>query len=170
MDGGAHTGIGAAAANIGHGCIDVFVGGPGFLFQQRNGCQHLTALAVTALGYLVVYPSFLDSMKFAFGGQALDADHLLSCSRRYGVRARADRFAVEENGTSTAKGNAATVFRAFDIEFIAQCPQQWHFGFDIELVGLSVDVEFHDVIFRFKLSNNGAALARKLLRHSKLRA
>jgi hypothetical protein len=38
------------------------------------------------------------------------------------------------------------------------------------LVGLSVDVEFHDVIFRFKLSNNGAALARKLLRHSKLRA
>jgi hypothetical protein len=102
MDGGTHTGIGAAAANIGHGCIDVFISGLGFLFQQRNCSQHLTALAVTALGYLVVYPSFLDSVKFAFGGQAFDADNLLSSSRRNRVRARADRFAVKQHGTSTA--------------------------------------------------------------------
>ena len=160
MDGGTHTGIGAAAANVRHGCIDVFVGGLGFLFQERNGCQHLTALAVPALGYLVVYPSFLDGVKFALGGQTFDADHLLSCSRGYGVRARAYGLAVKQHGTSTAQGNAATIFGAFDIEFIAKCPQQWHLGFDIELVGLSVDVEFHSG--HFKKLNNDEALVHTL--------
>jgi hypothetical protein len=96
---------------------------------------------------LVVYPSFLDRVKFAFGSQAFDADNLLSGSRRYRVGARADRFAVKQHGTCTALGNAATVFGAFNVEFIAQCPKQWHLGFDIELVGLSVDVEFHGVMF-----------------------
>jgi hypothetical protein len=34
-------------------------------------------------------------------------------------------------------------FGALDIQFITQCPQQGHFGFDIECVGFAVDAYFH---------------------------
>jgi hypothetical protein len=78
MNGSTHTRISAATANIGHGGINVFIAGLGLLFQQSYSREDLTALAVTALRYLMVYPSLLDGMQFAFLSQALDADHLLT--------------------------------------------------------------------------------------------
>jgi hypothetical protein len=41
-------------------------------------------------------------------------------------------------------GDAATELRAFDVEFIAQGPQQGHLRLDIEAAVLTVDVQFHD--------------------------
>ena len=79
MNGSTHTRISAAAANVRHGGIDVFISGLGFLFQQGYRRENLTTLAVTALRYLVVYPSLLDGMQLAFLRQAFDADHLLTC-------------------------------------------------------------------------------------------
>jgi hypothetical protein len=40
-------------------------------------------------------------------------------------------------------GHPTAEFGAFDVEFIAQCPQQGHFGFDIQRVGFAVDTYFH---------------------------
>jgi hypothetical protein len=40
-------------------------------------------------------------------------------------------------------GHATAEFGAFDVELIAQSPQQGHFGFNIQRVGFAVDVYFH---------------------------
>jgi hypothetical protein len=78
MNGCTNARIGAAAANVGHGRINVLVGGLGLFLQECNRCQHLTALAVTALWHLMVNPRLLDRMQFAFVCQALNGDDFLT--------------------------------------------------------------------------------------------
>jgi hypothetical protein len=40
-------------------------------------------------------------------------------------------------------GHATAELGSFDVKFIAQGPQQGHFGFDIQRVGFAVDAQFH---------------------------
>ena len=81
MDSGAHACIGATAANMGHGRIDVLVGGLGLFLEQGHGGQHLPALAIATLRYLMVNPGLLHGVQFALVCQSFDADHLLAICR-----------------------------------------------------------------------------------------
>jgi hypothetical protein len=78
MDRFAHARVCAAATNVGHGRINVLVGGLGFFLEQRHRNKHLATLAIAALRHLVIDPSLLDCMQFAFACQAFDAHHLLT--------------------------------------------------------------------------------------------
>ena len=140
----ADAGVSAAAADVGHGCVNVLVAGLGLFLEQGHSRQHLAALAVTALRHLVLYPGLLHRVQLAFVGQAFDGDDLLAGRRRHRVRAGAHRLAVEQDRAGAALGHAAAEFRAFDIEFITQGPQKGHVGFDVEFVRFSVDFELHE--------------------------
>jgi hypothetical protein len=143
VDGGADACISAAAANVAHGGVDVFIGWLGLFLEQRYCSEHLATLAITALGHLVVNPGLLDSMQLALVGQAFDGDDLLSRSARDRVRTRAYRLAIEQDGARAALGHATSKFGTFDVKFVAQRPQQGHFGFDIQRVVFAVDTYFH---------------------------
>src|SRR3989441_5976761 len=53
MDGGPDPLVGAAAADVRHGGVDVGVAGAAVLGEQRRGGHDLTRLAVTALGHVI---------------------------------------------------------------------------------------------------------------------
>src|SRR5207245_10280031 len=53
MDGGADPLVGAAAADVRHGGVDVGVAGAPVLGEQRRGGHDLTRLAVAALGHVL---------------------------------------------------------------------------------------------------------------------
>jgi hypothetical protein len=143
MNGCANARVSTATADVGHGRINVFIGGLGFFLQEGNSRQHLATLAIAALGYLVIDPSLLNGMQFAFVCQALNGDDLLAGRHRHWVGARANRFAIEQHRARSALRNATSKLGAFDVEFVAQSPEQGHFWFDIERVALSVDRQFH---------------------------
>jgi hypothetical protein len=82
-------------------------------------------------------------MQTTFVGQAFDGDDLLPRSARDRVITRAHRLTIEQDGARATLGYAATELGAFDVEFIAQCPQQGHFRFDIQGVGFAIDAYFH---------------------------
>jgi truncated hemoglobin YjbI len=88
---------------------------------------------------LVVNPSLLHSMQFAFLSQALNGDDLLTRRHRHRVRARTNGFAIEQDCARSALGDTAPKFRSFDVELVTQRPQQGHLGFDIERMALSID-------------------------------
>ena len=63
-----HARVGrSASAQVGHGFVDVCIGGFGFSFKQRCGGHEHATLAVTALRYLLGNPSQLQGVRF-FGG------------------------------------------------------------------------------------------------------
>src|SRR2546427_13127882 len=59
MDGGADPLVGAAAADVRHGGVDVGVAGAAVLGEQRRGGHDLTRLAVAALGDVLGDPGSL---------------------------------------------------------------------------------------------------------------
>ena len=143
MNGSANARVGSAAADVGHGRIDVFIGGLGFFLEQGHGRQHLATLAIAALGHLVIDPRLLHSVQFAFVCQAFDGHDFLTGCHRHRVGAGANGFAIQKHGTGATLGHAAAKFGPFDVEFVTQSPQQGHLGFDIERVALSVDRQLH---------------------------
>jgi hypothetical protein len=80
MNGGSNAGISATTADVGHGSIDVLIGGFGLFLEQSHSSQNLTPLAIATLRYLVLNPSLLYGMHFAFVCQAFNGDHLLASS------------------------------------------------------------------------------------------
>jgi hypothetical protein len=92
---------------------------------------------------LVVDPGLLHGVQAALVGQAFDGDDLLPRRTRDRVTTRAHRLTIEQDGARATLGYAATELGAFDVEFIAQCPQQGHFRFDIQGVGFAIDAYFH---------------------------
>jgi hypothetical protein len=64
------------------------------------------------------------------------------CARNR-VNTGAYRFTIEQHRARPALGDAAAELGAFDVELIAQGPQQGHFGFDIQGVVFAVDTYFH---------------------------
>ncbi len=63
MNAGPDAKVGAAAAEVaGHGVVDVFVGGLRVIGKEGGSSHELAGLAVTALGYIELAPSFLEGM------------------------------------------------------------------------------------------------------------
>ena len=72
MNGCAHALVGAASAQIGHGFIDVGIGGFWFSFEEGCRCHEHAALAVAALGNLLCNPCQLLGVWFFGGAQGFD--------------------------------------------------------------------------------------------------
>src|SRR3954469_21900334 len=68
--------IGAAAADVGHRFVDVLVGRPRILFQQRRRRHDLAGLAVAALRHIDRRPGLLHRMG-GVGGETFDRDDLV---------------------------------------------------------------------------------------------
>ena len=54
------------------------------------------------------------------------------------------RYSVDMHGAGAAKCNAAAEFGAGHTEHVAQHPEEWRVGIDIDTVRGSVHDEFHD--------------------------
>lgn len=143
MNSFSNTTVGAAAANVTlHGCVDIVVGWFRRLFQQ-GGCRHdLARLAVTALGYLVLDPRFLNGMIGVFG-KALNGGNLLSRHGRNRNTAGTGRGTIEVNGTGSALGNAAAKFSTRQAHYVPNSPQQGHIGIDVEGMRPVIDGKFY---------------------------
>ena len=72
MNGCAHALVGAASAQIGHGFIDVCIGGFRFSFEEGSGCHEHAALAVAALGHLLGHPGQLQGVGLRGAAQGFD--------------------------------------------------------------------------------------------------
>ena len=117
--------VGAAAADIGHDCVNLRIGGLGCGVEQTGGSHQHAALAVAALGHLLGDPGFLQCVQLGCA-QALNGLDLLSHDRRHGCYATAHCCAVHPHRASPAGRHAAAKFGAGHIEHIAQHPQQRH--------------------------------------------
>src|SRR5262245_7884927 len=141
MDGRPHLLIGAAAADIGDVGVDVRIGRPGFLLEQRRDRHDHPGLAIAALRYVVLYPGLLHLVQRSALGEPFDSRDLLAFNRAHRHRARSHRHSVHVNGAGAALGDSAAVLRAGETYLFPQYPQQRRAGIDINVVGLSIDGE-----------------------------
>src|SRR6266850_1591025 len=142
LDGRTDTRIGTATADVaGHGIVDVRIARPGRRGEQR-ACRHdLARLAVAALRHVQRSPGRLDPLARRRGADGFDGGDLLGDGRRHRRDAGAGLLPVDLDRARAAKARAAAEFRAGHVQHVAQRPQQWHVVGDIEVAGLSVDVE-----------------------------
>jgi hypothetical protein len=126
LDGGPHALVGTAAADVGHGLVDVGVGRLGLFLQQRGGSHQHAALAIAALGHLLRNPGQLQRMRPGGGTQRLNGLDTFARQCGHGRDAGAHWLAVHPHGARPTGGNAAAKFGACHIEHVAQYPQQGH--------------------------------------------
>src|SRR5579864_6977021 len=141
MDCGADARVGAAAADVGHGVVDVAVARVRVLCEQRRGDKHLPTLTVAALRHLVLEPGLLHRVHAAARREPLDGGDLFARRGRDRKRTGTDRVAVDMDGAGAALGDAATEFGSLDVEHVPQYPQQGHLGLDVDLLDLAVHCE-----------------------------
>src|SRR5712691_965231 len=87
----AHLLIGAAAADVRDGAVDIGVGRLRVVLEQGRDRHDHPALAIAALRDIVVDPGLLHLVQRATGGEALDRRHLPGADRADRDRARAGR-------------------------------------------------------------------------------
>src|SRR6267378_4677042 len=139
MDRGSDPRIRAAAAEVGHGLVDVPVRRIGLRAQQRHCGEDLAALAVSALRHLMLDPGLLHRVELPALRKAFDRHDALAsgCGRR--ERARAHRLAVHVNGAGAALPDAAAELGTLHVEHVAQQPEQRHLRLDVNLAWPPVD-------------------------------
>src|SRR2546422_6822284 len=140
MDGGADPLVGAAAADVRHGGVDVGVAGAPVLGEQRRGGHDLTRLAVAALGHVLGDPGSLHGVAPTWR-QPFDRGHALPGGRRDGHHARSYGRAVEMHGAGPALRDATSELRAGETEVVAQHPQERRIGRDVHGLAFAVDGE-----------------------------
>src|SRR6266849_4636941 len=102
--------IGAAAADVGDGAVDIGVGRLRVVFEQRGDRHDHPALAIAALRDVVVDPSLLHLVQRAVGGEPLDRRDLPGADRADRHRAGPRRDPVDVDRAGAALGDAAAVF------------------------------------------------------------
>src|SRR5215467_6590885 len=130
---------GAAAADVGDPRVDVGVGRPGLLLQERRDRHDHPGLTVAALGYVEIDPGLLHFVQKAAVGQALDRRDLLAFRRGDGQHAGSDRLAVEVDRAGAAHRDAAAVLGAREPDLLTDRPQQGRGRTDVDLLSLAVD-------------------------------
>jgi hypothetical protein len=133
--------VGAAAADIGDGRVDVGIGGLRLGLEQGGDRHDHAALAVPALRYVALDPRLLHRVHLALPGQALDGHHLLAHRRDGGVQAGAHRLAVDVHGAGAALRHAAAVFGAGQADPFADRPEQRGIVGHVDVVRGAVNVE-----------------------------
>src|SRR5580700_9102567 len=139
VDRGANALIGSATADVGHRRVDIVVGRFWVLLEQRCCRHHHAALAIAALRHVEVEPGLLHRVQLAVLRQRLDGGDLLGADRSDWDLARARGDAVDVHGAGAALGDAAAVFGAGQSDRIADDPEQWRVGFNVDAIRLSVD-------------------------------
>src|ERR1700722_6770534 len=139
VDRGANALVGSAAADVGHRRVDVVVGRLRGLLEQRGRRHHHAALAIAALRHVEVEPGLLHRVQLAVLRQRLDGGDLLGADRTDRDLAGARGDAVDVHGAGAALGDAATVFGAGQADRVADDPEQWRVGFNVDAIRLSVD-------------------------------
>ena len=123
--------VGTASAQVGHGFVDVGIGGFGFSGQESRSCHEHATLAVAALRDLLFNPSLLQSTGFVGCAQRFDGFDVGSCNTGHRGDARSDGLAVFVDGAGTARCDATTEFGAGEVEGVSQNPEQGHLGVDV---------------------------------------
>src|SRR5713226_2896123 len=118
----AHLLIGAAAADVRDGAVDIGVGRLRVVLEQGRDRHDHPALAIAALRDIVVDPGLLHLVQRATGGEALDRRDLLGADRTDRDRAGAHRDPVDVDRTGAALGDPAAVFRAGQADRVAHHP------------------------------------------------
>src|SRR5262249_4983604 len=133
--------IGSASTDVGHGLVDVLVGGLRGSFEQRRRSHDLSRLAIAALGHVDRRPSLLHGMR-AGGGEPLDGDDPVG---RFHVSdangAGALHLVIDVNGGGAALGDPATIFGAGEADLFADDPQERGVRLHLHVANTSVDVE-----------------------------
>src|SRR5437763_7684087 len=132
--------IRAAAANVGHGGIDVGVGGVRLLGEQRRRGHDLARLAVAALRHVFRDPRPLHRVG-AVLGQAFDRRDALVGDRGNGQHAGARGDALQMHGAGAALRDATAELGARESERVAQHPEERRVGCDVDGFALAVDGE-----------------------------
>src|SRR5256714_922859 len=140
VDGRPDALIRAAAADVRHRGIDVGVGGVRLLGEQGGRGHDLARLAVPALRHVFRDPGALHRVG-AVLGQAFDRRDALVGDRGDGQHAGACGDAVQVDGAGAALRDAAAELGARESERVAQHPEQWRVGCDVDGFGLAVDGE-----------------------------
>src|SRR3954467_6003712 len=137
--------IGAAAADVGHRRVNVLVGRPRVLLQERRRRHDLAGPAVAALRHVDRRPGLLHRMR-RVRRKPLDGDDLvggLDAADR--DRARAHHFAVDVHRAGAALRDAAAVFGAREADMLADDPQERRVVLDAHVADLAVDVQLSHV-------------------------
>ena len=121
MDGGAYAMVSAAAADVRHRRVDLFIRGLRVFAQQRRSCHQHARLAVAALRHIDFQPGALQRMS-RIRGQTLDRRDLRAHRGLERQQAGARRRAVEVHRAGAALADAAAEFRARHPEVVAQHP------------------------------------------------
>src|SRR5262249_27863491 len=128
VDGRADALVGAAAADVRrHHRVDVLVGRLRLRAEQRRGAHDLAALAVAALGRVLLDPRLLERVQAA-RAEALDGGDGLRLDLAHGRDARAHGLAVDVHGARAAERHAAAVLRAGEAELLAEHPEERSLG------------------------------------------
>src|ERR1700686_3094773 len=139
MNRGADALVGSATADVGHRCVDIGIGRLRVGLEQRSCGHHHAALAIAALRHVEVEPGLLHRVQLAVLGERLDGGDLLAADGADRDLARARGDAVDVHGAGAALRDAAAVFGAGQSDRIADDPEQWRVGFNVDVVRLSVD-------------------------------
>ena len=123
-----------------HGLVDIVVGRLGIFFEQ-DGCAHdLSGLAVAALWDVNFDPCALHGMRVV-RGKPFDGGNVLAFDTGERRDTRAYRATVEMDRTRAAESHSSAKLGSSQIHFVADGPEQRHFGTDIQLIGLVIDVQ-----------------------------
>src|SRR5690606_10583059 len=87
--------------------------------EQRPGRQDLAALAIAALGHLLVDPGLLQGIELAVPREAFERRDL-TADRRGGSHARAGRYTIHQHGADAALAEPAAEPRSLEVEIVAQ--------------------------------------------------
>src|SRR5580658_6558060 len=142
----ANANVGSAAAKVTiHGRVDVLIGGLGRLGEQCRGGHHLSSLAIAALRDVDLQPSELQWMG------PVRRKSFERRDRRFGGRGDGrltapHGLAVQVHRARAALSDAAAVLGPFQLQNIADHPQQGHIRGYIDGAGPSVycQLESHD--------------------------
>src|SRR3990167_2835385 len=145
--GGADAGVGTTAADVaGHGGVDVGGGGLfalGQRFEEGGGAHDLAALAVAALGHVVLHPGVAHGAAHAVisPGDGFDSGDLFALDAADGRDTGARGRAAGVQGAGAARGRAAAELGAGQAQRIAQRPEHGRGGIDVELLGATGDLQ-----------------------------
>ena len=132
--------VGATAADVGDGAVNVSVAGNWFSRQQGGSGHDHAGLTVAALRNVYLDPCLLDGMR-AVRRESFDGGDRLASDFAYCDSARAHSSTVYMNGTGTALLNAATILGALQLEVISEYPEQGDIWCNIKFVIFTVYFE-----------------------------
>src|SRR6476661_9483463 len=137
----AHLLEGSASADIGDSLVDILVGRPRLVLEQRRHRHDHAGLAIAALRNVIGDPGLLDLVQRAVCGETLDRGDLLAggFADRYAAGARC--YAADVDGAGPALCDAASVFGSGQAGIFADCPKQRRIRLDVDVESFAIDGE-----------------------------